>query len=414
MLRVPHKTHATSLENAGSQNKVRLLEGVLDAAELGLIAIAPDGRIAVWNRWIARASSIPSKQASGKRLERLFPEIVNTRLETAVTAALTRGQSSSLSHAFAATSLPLVCDHQDRAAFSRMQQSIRVEPINIGDGQRHCLVHITDVTAIVQRERVLQEKAKRCQELADVVEARAQELTKSNEALGDFSYIVAHDLKEPLRGMRMYAQCLSDDYADRLGDSGLEQLQQIDNQGARLQDLIDALLEFSQVGCVDLALGETSIQGIVDEVLQSLRASLEEKGVSVRIPEELPNVYCDHIRIAEVFRNLITNALKYNDKDDPWIELSWHHASNLKGGVDDDAAIVFSARDNGIGIDEKHLESVFGVFKRLHEREAFGGGTGVGLAIVKKIVERHGGRIWVESEHGVGSCFHFSLPMKDK
>jgi light-regulated signal transduction histidine kinase (bacteriophytochrome) len=134
---------------------------------------------------------------------------------------------------------------------------------------------------------------------------------------------------------------------------------------------------------------------------------LQERGVEVRIPTRLPTVLCSGVLVAEVFRNLIENAAKYNEKDERWVEI---------GVVPEDgerdarrAPPVFAVRDNGIGIRDRHFESVFRIFKRLNARDRFGAGTGMGLTIVKKIVERHGGRIWIESELDQGSTFYFTL-----
>jgi signal transduction histidine kinase len=123
----------------------------------------------------------------------------------------------------------------------------------------------------------------------------------------------------------------------------------------------------------------------------------------------LPSVRCDSVRIGEVFRNLIVNAMKYNDKPVKWIEVGYVGAQPLDGEQTDRGKTTFYVRDNGIGIPQKHLDAVFRIFKRLHSRDKFGGGTGVGLPIVKKIVERHGGRIWIDSQFGEGSSFNFTL-----
>ena len=138
--------------------------------------------------------------------------------------------------------------------------------------------------------------------------------------------------------------------------------------------------------------------------------------MEVRIPRPLPTILGDRVRIGEVFRNLITNSMKYNDKPEKWIEIG--HGPDLglefqqrpsRARTPSNHATVFYVRDNGIGIPEKHFEAIFRIFKRLHGRDEFGGGTGVGLTIVKKIIERHGGRIWVQSRHGEGTCFYFTL-----
>lgn len=235
------------------------------------------------------------------------------------------------------------------------------------------------------------------------LQERNSELTRSNQELDDFAYIASHDLKEPLRGIHNYSTFLIQDYEDKLDEEGKSKLQTLKRLTQRMENLLDSLLEFSRVGRVDLAIGNIDLDALVAEVLDSLQITLKEQAIAVRKPKQLPILQCDRVRLGEVFRNLITNAMKYNDKPDKWIEI----------GLDQELAAaappVFYVRDNGIGIREKHFESAFRIFKRLHSRDKFGGGTGVGLTIVKKIVERHGGRIWVESKLGEGTTFKFTL-----
>ncbi len=155
---------------------------------------------------------------------------------------------------------------------------------------------------------------------------------------------------------------------------------------------------------------------ILDIVKDRVHISLEEHKIDLRVPRPLPTVYCDNIRISEVFSNLITNAIKYNDKAEKWIEVGYHVVGQDRDHQPGEALdrttageIVFYVRDNGIGIREKNLGNVFRIFKRLHAGDKFGGGTGVGLTIVKKIVERHSGQIWVHSSVGEGTTFYFTL-----
>ena len=242
------------------------------------------------------------------------------------------------------------------------------------------------------------------------------DLARSNQELDDFAYIASHDLKEPLRGISNYSNFLVEDYGDKLGEDGHAKLATVQRLTVRMENLIDSLLTYSRVGRVDLAFGETNLTQVVEDVLDSLQLRLQELNVEVRIPQTLPTVPCDRVRVAEVFRNLITNAMKYNDKVEKWIEISYRsaQAGDVDGGtsvpaVKTSSHLIFTVRDNGIGIREKHLESVFRIFKRLNGRDEFGGGTGVGLTIIKKIIERHGGRIWVESVFGEGTTFCFTL-----
>ncbi|NIL97280.1 MAG: cyanobacterial phytochrome A, partial [Planctomycetales bacterium] len=199
-----------------------------------------------------------------------------------------------------------------------------------------------------------------------------------------------------------------EDYHDMLEADGQQKLQTLQRLCQRLEAFIDSLLQFSRLGRVELAVGEVDLNHVLDEVLDSLKISLEQKHFTVRHPERLPAVKCDGVRVREIFRNLITNAMKYNDKADKWIEIGWQPAEESRTDIPAGTP-VFYVRDNGIGIPAKHQESIFRIFKRLHGRDQYGGGTGSGLTIVKKIVERHGGHIWVESTVGEGTTFFFTL-----
>ena len=233
-------------------------------------------------------------------------------------------------------------------------------------------------------------------------------MQQSNQDLDDFAYIASHDLKEPLRGISNYASFLLEDYREKLDEDGQDKLHTLQRLCQRLESLIDSLLHYSRVGRADLAVGELDVGTVVEEVLDSLKISLEEAGISVRTPAPLPTIHCDAVRVRELFRNLITNAMKYNDKADKWIEIGCRASGPTEDGTVAETPI-FYVRDNGIGIAEKHLDSMFRIFKRLHGRDKFGGGTGSGLTIVKKIVQRHGGRMWVESTVGEGTTFYFTL-----
>jgi len=271
------------------------------------------------------------------------------------------------------------------------------------------------------------------------------ELERSNIELDSFACFASHDLKEPLRGIHRYSDFLIEDYADKLDEAGLEKLQTLVKLSQRMETLVDSLLHFSRVGRADLAMHEVDLDDVVSETLEMIAPRLQESCAEIRRPQRLPIVRADHARVGEIFHNLIVNAIKYNDKPLKWIEIGWEEGGeNREWGVGsgewgqgDEGARgqgegekgrtlspsltlhhsplptsyppVFYVRDNGIGISEGHYETIFGIFRRLHEREEFGGGVGVGLTIVKKIVERHNGRIWVESRVGVGTTVYFTL-----
>lgn len=221
-------------------------------------------------------------------------------------------------------------------------------------------------------------------------------LERSNRELDDFAYIASHDLREPLRGIRNYTDFITEDYADRLDDEGRKMLAGVNELSQRLDELLGELLHFSRVGRVELACVETDTDALVRDILKTLEYMLAENRVRVSIPTPLPKIVCDRVRARELFINLITNAAKYNDKNDKWVEIG--HADGN-----------FYVRDNGIGIAEENIERAFKIFKRLHPQNAYGGGTGSGLTIAKQIAERHGGQLWVESHLGEGTTFYFNL-----
>jgi len=231
-------------------------------------------------------------------------------------------------------------------------------------------------------------------------------LEHSNQELDDFTYIVSHDLKEPLRGLKSFSRFLLEDYSDKLDEEGKRKLHVISRLTRRLESLLDTLLYYSRLGRAEEAVSEASLAEIVRDVISMLSISLRERNVTVEVQQKLPVIKCNRVRIQEVFQNLIANALKYNDRESNKIEI---------GFVMDHPAMkdemVFYVRDHGIGIPREHLETVFNIFKRLHAKDAYGGGTGSGLAIVKKIIAQHGGEVWAESKgEGQGTTFFFTIP----
>jgi signal transduction histidine kinase len=245
----------------------------------------------------------------------------------------------------------------------------------------------------------------RVQERTRELEISNEELHQSNKELDDFAYIASHDLKEPLRGIHNFSSFLLEDYGGKLDGEGRAKLETLMRLTRRMETLIDSLLQFSRLGRVDLAIGRVDLNEIVAEVLDSLAISIQEERAEVRVPRPLPAVRADRARVGEIFYNLVVNAMKYNDKSQKRIEIGW--------GQSGSGPPVFHVRDNGVGIPEKHYDSVFRIFKRLHGRDKYGGGTGAGLTIARKIVERHHGRIWLESTVGEGTTFYFTLQEGD-
>lgn len=256
--------------------------------------------------------------------------------------------------------------------------------------------------------------------IVDVVLRKAEELARANEELARsnveldaFSYMASHDLKEPLRGIHNYARFVLEDYGDKLDDDGRGKLNTMMKLTERMDDLLNGLLHYSRLSREELEAEQTPIIDLVRRVVQSLSPRLDELGVVVRILDQMPILPVNPVIFQEVFANLITNAMKYSDKPDKWIDIGIATedttSSQAAKALSDGMAVLF-VKDNGIGIPANLQEQIFQIFRRLHARDAYGGGTGVGLTIAKKIVERHGGRLWVESEPKVGSTFFMALP----
>jgi len=229
------------------------------------------------------------------------------------------------------------------------------------------------------------------------------ELKRSNEELQQFAYVASHDLQEPLRMVASFTQLLAKRYQGRLDADADEFISYAVDGSNRMRGLIQDLLVYSRVGTSAKTLQEISSEKALKDALANLRATIQESR-AVITHDSLPNLTSDDTQLIQVFQNLVGNAIKYHGPEVPHV-----HVSATKNGIHE---WIFSVRDNGLGIDPQYFERIFVIFQRLHGREEFKG-TGIGLAICKKIVERLGGRIWVESQPKEGSTFHFALPERD-
>src|ERR1051325_1589846 len=227
-----------------------------------------------------------------------------------------------------------------------------------------------------------------------------QELKRSNEELERFAYVASHDLQEPLRMVGNYVELLARRYKGRLDQDADEFIAFALDGAHRMQRLIEDLLAFSRVGTRGWAFEPTDVNRVVDETLTTLKLTIEEAGATIHVGP-LPQVLADANQLQHLFLNLVTNALKFRGAAPPEVQIS----ATLDG-----SHAVFRVRDNGIGIAPEYFERIFVIFQRLHGRTEYPG-TGMGLAIAKKIVERHDGRIWVESTPGQGATFCFTLPV---
>ncbi len=231
------------------------------------------------------------------------------------------------------------------------------------------------------------------------LEITMDELKRSNEELERFAYVSSHDLQEPLRMVTLYSQLLERRYKDSLDSDADDFIEYIVENAKRMKYLIDDLLEYSRVTSQAKEFENIDLEKVLESVLSNLSILIVENNVNVT-HDSLPTVFADKNQMMQVFQNLITNAIKFRGEEPPKIDISAQKSEK---------EWIFAVKDNGIGINPKHQKQIFEVFKRLHTRDEYPG-TGIGLSIAQKILERHGGRIWVESEPGKGSTFYFTIP----
>ncbi|MFH0726794.1 MAG: ATP-binding protein [Pseudomonadota bacterium] len=249
-------------------------------------------------------------------------------------------------------------------------------------------------------ERQLAEKA--LKENEKKLETLLAELAAKNEELEAFVFTVSHDLKTPVVTIEGFLGAFREDFGDHIPADGQEYLNYISDAARKIELLINDLLELSRIGRVSETRTTFPFADLIEEALHSLQHQIKQKEIKVTVDKNLPLVHGEKKRLLHVVENLLSNAVKYIGKENPFPAIA-------VGGAEREGRPVFFVRDNGIGIDARYFEKIFGIFQRLPGAESAGAGTGVGLTIVKRVVEHHGGSIWLESEPGNGTTFYFTL-----
>jgi PAS domain S-box-containing protein len=342
------------------------------------VAVGREGTITLVNERTAQMFGYESNELIGNKLEILLPE----RYRAAHSGHLAR-YFGELRERPMGTGMELSGRRKDGTEFP-VEIGLRWIETPLG------VLAVAMVVDITERKRIESELAR--------VHA---ELVRSNAELAQFAYVASHDLQEPLRMITGYLQLLQRRYQDHLDDEAQEFIRYAVDGATRMKGLIQDLLRLSRAGTKALQVREVEAASICRSACANLHVAIEESGAEVII-EDLPAITADSGLLTQVFQNIIGNALKFHAKDvRPRIAVS----AQAQGD-----GWTFSIQDNGIGIEPKYTQRIFRIFERLHGADEYGG-SGVGLAISQRIIERHGGRIWLESERGKGSTFFFSIPI---
>ena len=283
-------------------------------------------------------------------------------------------------------------------AFNEMLKQIHEHDLALVDANEQLEIKVQERTTELTREITERKKAENALEvLNEDMETTVLELSRSNRELQDFAYAIAHDLKTPLRSIGTLAHWLSSDYADKFDREGIEHIKLLTVRAERMSELIDGILKYSEVGRTRRKVEKVDLNVLLTEIISTIDPP---ENIEITIENELPTIICEKVRMIQLFQNLLVNAIKYMDKPKGQIKV---------GCVDEDDFWKFSIADNGPGIKERYFEKIFRMFQTLSTYDEVES-TGIGLSMVKKILETYNGKIWVESEVGVGSTFFFTLP----
>lgn len=387
------KIIALQQAKAALKDNYNLLRSVIDASPHPIYVKDLQGRYQLMNISGASRFNKQPEQVIGLDSNSLFPPEVCAKFQADEQRVLTTGQAETIEET-------VLIGDQWRTYYttSNVYRDNHGNILGIVGFAR-------DITPLKQAQEELrqanQELEMRVQQRTRELVERENELVRSNTELEQFAYVASHDLREPLRKIKSYTELLAEDYQHQLDEKADKYINYITDGASRMQVLISDLLTYSRVGKGELTVEPTHLESIVEQILEDLSLTIKDNDALVTV-KPLPTVLANPQQMGQLFQNLVANAIRYRSEVTPRILIQ----SQLK-----DNQWLISVQDNGIGIKSENFERIFAIFQRLHSRDKYSG-TGIGLAICKKIVERHGGRIWLESEFGVGTTFLFTLPCR--
>ena len=376
-------------DEAVARDQSARIQAILDGATDAIITINVEGIIESFNAAAEKTFGYAADEVIGKNVNILMPSPYHEEHDGHIQQYLATGISKILG-----IGREVFGRRADRTTFP---MRLAVSEVNLGERRLFTgIVH--DVTDVVQAKQQLATVHEQLARHTRQIERFNFDLKRSNEDLKQFAYVASHDLQEPLRKVAAFCQLLHDEYGDRLDNDARNYINHAVDGALRMRALIQDLLTYSRIEIQGKPLEPTDADDACAEAIRNLTVTIEEAAAEVT-RDRLPVVNADRDQLARLFQNLIGNAIKYRGDQPPRIHV-W--------AADADGQWEFRVRDNGIGIDPQYFERVFVIFQRLHAREEYAG-TGIGLAVCKRIVERAGGRIWVESKLGAGSVFCFTL-----
>lgn len=355
-----------------ARQAARMLSGLFNAVAESAYLLDRDGRVLACN------------QTAAKRLKRPLDALLGANYFEALPEDAAKERKSWFDDVFA------------------QGEGVRFEDERSGNHFSHSLYPVRDESGQVKQAALLSQDVTEQKRMQLELIHRSEELARSNAELEHFAYVASHDLQEPLRKISSFTQLLAKKYSPLFDETAVRWMGFITDGAERMHLLINDLLDYSRVGSRGKPFEHVDVRALVAQVLSTLSGTIQESGARV-VMGDLPPVVADPNQLSRVFQNLIANAVKFRGVQTPEVAI---------GARTEPGAIVYWVKDNGIGIDPKFHDRVFLMFQRLHTREEYPG-TGIGLAICKKIIERHGGAMWIESSAGNGAAFLFRLPERD-